>query len=121
MNTIEALVSEFTQKLTAAVQADLQSRIQAAMSGAFPSTTPIKRGRGRPPKASSSVAAASAAPVRRSQKPISAARAATMKRQGQYMAALRQYKGSTLIKIRAISKKDGVPAALAFIKTLPQN
>jgi hypothetical protein len=121
MNTIEALVSEFAQKLTEAVQADLQSRIQAAMSGAFTSPISAKRGRGRPPKASPSVAVSSTSADRRSRKPISAARAATMKRQGQYMAALRAYKGATLTKIRAISKKDGVPAALAFIKTLRSN
>jgi nucleoid DNA-binding protein len=117
MNTIEALVSDFTNKLTAAIQTEMRDRLQAALSGTF--VAEKKRGRGRPPKAKKAVAAAaSAAPKdaasKRPRKPISPKRAATMARQGKYMALLRQLKGGNLAKVRAVAKKDGVEAALVL-------
>jgi hypothetical protein len=116
MNTIEALVSDFTNKLTAAIQADMQNRLQAAISGTFVSEK--KRGPGRPAKAKVVASADSAAPKSASakgpKKPISAKRAATMARQGKYMALLRQLSGGKLAKVRALAKKDGVDAALVL-------
>jgi hypothetical protein len=120
MNTIEALVSDFTNKLTAAIQADVQSRLQAALSTLSGSLgSEKKRGRGRPPKAiTTEVASVSkAAAPKAAKKPISAKRAATMARQGKYMAMLRQLSGGKLAKVRAVAKKDGVDAALALGNT----
>lgn len=119
MNTIEALVSEFTNKLTAAIQADMRDRLQAALSGTF--VPEKKRGRGRPPKASKAVALAvsvdsNGAAPKAPRKPITPKRAAAMARQGKYMAMLRQLDGARLVKVRSIAENDGVEAALAVGK-----
>ncbi|MDZ4696050.1 MAG: hypothetical protein SGI86_12955 [Deltaproteobacteria bacterium] len=117
MNTIEALVSDFTNKLTAAIQADMWERLQAALPGRV--VSPKKRGPGRPPKGSKAVmsavsAGSEVADTKAPRKPITAKRAAAMARQGAYMAMLRQLEGAKRAKVQAAAKKDGVEVAMVL-------
>jgi len=118
MNTIETLVTEFTNKLTVAIQADVQARLQAALSSLSGTISPAqKRGRGRPAKVTAPLAGKAPA-AEKARKPVSAKRAATMARQGKYMAMIRQLSGGNLAKVRSVAKKDGVDKALALGATL---
>ncbi len=105
---ITAIVETFASQITAAVEASVSQRLQAAIAGAF--GAPQKRGPGRPPKqALAPVTAISAEKKTRTATP-KAIRA--RKLQGQYMGALKSLKGANRAKVKAVAKEKGVAEAV---------
>jgi hypothetical protein len=124
---ITIMVETFAFQITAAVEASMADRIQAALAGVF--GAPPKRGPGRPAKRG--VAHATVLPEKRKpivtrvknvsekRKPIvtrvkvvSEKVARARKLQGQYMGALKSLKGADRAKVRAVAKEKGVAEAV---------
>jgi hypothetical protein len=110
---ITAIVETFVGQITAAVDASMANRIQAALAGVF--GTPQKRRPGRPPK--NAVAPVTVFPVKLKPiitlvKVVSVKAARARKLQGQYMGALKSLKGADRAKVKTVAKEKGVAEAV---------
>jgi hypothetical protein len=75
------------------------------------------RGAARPARVARD-AAATTAPVSKRRITNTPKRAAALKRQGQYMAALAKLTGADRARVKGVAKQDGVPAAIALAARL---
>ena len=98
-------------KRIAAVEAEL-----ARLRGG----APPRRGPGRPRGAGRPAKSGGSAPAAKPKRKITntPARLAAMRRQGQYLGTLNKLGGSDRARVKALAKKEGVPAALALAKKL---
>jgi hypothetical protein len=78
------------------------------------------RGPGRPRGAGRPAETGGAAPVAKPKRKITNTpqRLAAMRRQGQYLGALNKLSGADRARVKAVAKKEGVPAALALAARL---
>jgi len=108
---ITIMVETFAFQITAAVEASVADRIQAAIAGAFGARP--ARGMGRPTKAVAGVARVAAKPsaVKRTKK-MTPKLARARKLQGQYMGALKSLKGAERARVKAVAKDKGVAEAV---------
>lgn len=108
MSEISTIVNDFVTNLETAIRAQALAHVNAALG-----SIGVRNG------ANGKVAKAAAAPKGKPAraKPVKT-KALTEARalQGKYLGALRTAVGNRRAKAKAIAKKDGVPAALKFLK-----
>jgi hypothetical protein len=110
---LASIVESFTRQLIAAVESATVQRIQGAVAGAL--GAPVKRGPGRPPKAT--VFAASEAPTRRTMN-LSPATMRTRKLQGQYLGALNGLSAADKTKVKQVAASKGKEQAIKLAQSL---
>ena len=108
---ITAIVETFAIQITAAVEASMADRLQAAIGAAF--GAPQKRGPGRPPKqAVAGLAVVAARPAAKKAAKATPKVARARKLQGQYLGALKSLKGADRAMVKAVAKEKGVAEAV---------
>lgn len=115
---ITVLVETFAFQITAAVEAAMAEKLQAALAGAF--GAPKRRGPGRPPKQIAAAVAAVAAKPTRARKAVKATPKVLRARklQGQYLGALKSLTGLAREKVKATAKNKSVAEAVKLALSL---
>jgi len=103
---ITVIVETFAIQITAAVEAAMADRLQAAIAGAFGAPPEYRADRKATPAGTAKPAAAKKAA--KATPKVARAR----KLQGQYLGALKSLKGADRAKVKAIAKDKGVAAAV---------
>ena len=117
-SNITVLIETFAIQITAAVEAAMADKLQAALAGAF--GAPKKRGPGRPPKQISAAVtpvAAKPTPARKAAKATPKV-ARARKIQGQYLGAWKSLSGANRAKVRAVARDQSVADAVKLALSL---
>jgi hypothetical protein len=111
---VEVLVRNFVGSLTAAIEADVASRLQGVVASVLGTSAASAAVARRSVAQSSAVAS----PASRPKKRVSPELAEARKLQGQYLGALRGLKPVDHARVKALAHEKGLPAAIKLAHSI---